>query len=581
MHKLFTLAATLVLAVSCHLGCSKTPSETPTPTPEPEQEQKPAKIEMNITSISLKEYPGVEAEIDNPSKSIYMTLPYGAKPGKATVVFETSEGVTASPESGSQVDISSPVNIFLKDAEGNACKWVLNVSVGKSSSANIRSIINNEYFVKGQISGTDILFALPYGADASQLTFTAELSAEAAASVDFSQPMDLTSSKKVQVTAADGKTVKEYVLAAEVAEKEVAVRGVYLPAPHHSSSFSSYENAKKSIDLMADLNFNCLFVCVWANSKIAWNSEVLMANSTYAKASDANMYAGYKGGSGDALKDIIELAHKKDIKVILWFEYGFMHKIGGADFNDPILAKHPEWIGIGNDGKPSNYNNSDFYLNSYDPEVQEFMLNLMEEALAKYPDVDGIQGDDRLPAMPRNSGYDAKTAAAYKAAKGVEPPQNFDDAQWVRWRLDNLNAFARTMYARLKAKKSDLCVCFAPNKYPWCEGVLMQEWPAWIKDGVVDLLTVQFYVLPTYEADVTAAMGYVKANSDKNLLNPAMILKNGSKILDKDVLVEQLQFNREVGTNGEAQFWFDGLYTDYVQEVFRKYYPSKAEFPEF
>ena len=80
---------------------------------------------------------------------------------------------------------------------------------------------------------------------------------------------------------------------------------------------------------------------------------------------------------------------------------------------------------------------------------------------------------------------------------------------------------------------------------------------------------------------MTAALGYVSANSERNLLNPAMILKNGSKIMDKDVLVEQLQFNRKNGTNGEAQFWFDGLYTDYVQEVFRKFYPGKAKFPEF
>lgn len=536
---------------------------------------------MTITSMSLKEYPGVESEIDNPSKSIYMTLPFGAKPGKATIIYETSEGVTGSPESGSMVDITKDVDIFLKNSEGDASKYVLKVSVGKSSSANIRKMTNIEYLVEGTVTDDEVSFELPYGADMTSLTFDAELSAGASASVDFSQPTDLTSPVKVRITAADGVTVKDYSLKAETAEIETAVRGLYLPAPHHSASFSSYDNARKSIDLMAELNFNCLFVCVWANSKIAWDSEVLLANSTYSSASDANMYAGYTGGSGDALKDMIDLAHAKDIKVIFWFEYGFMHRIGGVNYNDPVLARHPEWIGIGNDGKPSNYNSNDFYLNSYDPEVQEFMLSLMEEALEKYPEVDGIQGDDRLPAMPRNSGYDARTRAAYMADKGVEPPADFNDAGWVRWRLDNLNAFARTMYARLKAVKPELCVCFAPNKYPWCEGVLMQEWPAWIRDGVVDLLTVQFYVLPTYEADVTAALGYVSENSEKNLLNPAMILKNGSKIMDKDVLIEQLQFNRRMGTNGEAQFWFDGIYTDYVQEVFRKFYCDKAAFPEF
>lgn len=571
MKKILSISALLLMAVSCHLSCSKTPSDN----------QEPESPVIEITSLSLAEYPGVEAEIDNPSKTIYMTLPYGAKPGKATLVYEMTEGITGSPESGTQVDVSKDVNIFLKDSEGNAVKYTLKVTVGKSSNASLRKITNREYLVEGRISADEVTFTFPYGVEISALTFDVELSADASCSPDLSDPMDLSSPKTLTVTAQDGVTVKEYTLKAGFAPQEVAVRGVYLPAPHHSSSFSSYENAKKSIDLMDELNFNCLFVCVWANSKIAWDSEVLMANSTYSDASLANMYSGYTGGTGDALKDIIDLAHAKDIKVIFWFEYGFMHKIGGVDYNDPILARHPEWIGIGNDGKPSNYNNNDFYLNSYDPEVQEFMLSLMEEALEKYPEVDGIQGDDRLPAMPRNSGYDIKTSAAFKADKGVDPPADYNDSEWVRWRLDNLNAFARTMYSRLKARKQDLCVCFAPNKYPWCEGVLMQEWPAWIKDGVVDLLTVQFYVLPNYKNDINEALGYVSANTDRNLLNPAMILKNGSKVMDKDVLIEQLQFNRLKGTNGEAQFWFDGLYTDYVQEVFRKFYPGKAKFPEF
>ena len=45
-----------------------------------------------------------------------------------------------------------------------------------------------------------------------------------------------------------------------------------------------------------------------------------------------------------AVHDIIEVAHSKGIKVILWFEYGFMHGIGGVKKNDPVLAKHPDWI---------------------------------------------------------------------------------------------------------------------------------------------------------------------------------------------------------------------------------------------
>jgi hypothetical protein len=58
-----------------------------------------------------------------------------------------------------------------------------------------------------------------------------------------------------------------------------------------------------------------------------------------------------------------------------------------------------------------------------------------------------------------------------------------------------------------------------------------------------------------------------------------MILKNGSVVMSEEMLISQLQFNDRVGTCGESQFWFDGLLTDYVQKVFRDFYPSKAEFP--
>ena len=110
---------------------------------------------------------------------------------------------------------------------------------------------------------------------------------------------------------------------------------------------------------------------------------------------------------------------------------------------------------------------------------------------------------------------------------------------------------------------------------------LMQDWPQWIRDGSVDLLTVQCYVLPSYETDVTNSLKQVAAAGAGNILNPAMILKNGANIMSRDVLIQQLRFNRKAGTCGESQFWFDGLYTDYVRDVFRSFYPGKARFPEY
>ena len=49
------------------------------------------------------------------------------------------------------------------------------------------------------------------------------------------------------------------------------------------------------------------------------------------------------------------------------------------------------------------------WMNAFHPEVQDFMLDLISEILFSYPTIDGIQGDDRLPALPSTAGYDEYT----------------------------------------------------------------------------------------------------------------------------------------------------------------------------
>ena len=47
-------------------------------------------------------------------------------------------------------------------------------------------------------------------------------------------------------------------------------------------------------------------------------------------------------------------------------------------------------------------------MNAIHPEVQQFLLDMVQEVIRSY-DVDGIQGDDRLPAMPSEGGYSRYT----------------------------------------------------------------------------------------------------------------------------------------------------------------------------
>ena len=416
----------------------------------------------------------------------------------------------------------------------------------------------------------NILF--PFGAGLNEVTLEFTLPEGITADPASGSKFDLTKQGKIFLQREEDKAAARFIINASMSE-QVAVRGLFLPSPDHTTSFITYDNVCSSLDLMASLNFNTLFVCSWAATKACWNSDVLVQETTYTTPEEGNMYASYTGGSGDALKDIISEAHKRGIKVILWFEYGFMHRVGGVDMNDPLLAKHPDWIGINNKGEYSNYNNTDFYLNAYDPAVRGFFLSLMREVLTKYPDVDGVQGDDRMPAMPINSGYDSVTSAAYKEATGNDPSLNYLSNAWLKFRLDILNGFAGEIWDLVKGIKPEAAVCFSPNNYPWCKDNLMQDWPTWVAEGHADLISVQCYIPANYETYVTLSLRYV----DRTKLNPVMILKNGGNILSEDNIRSEIAVNRANLTCGESQFWFDGIKER--ESVFRELYQNKAVNP--
>jgi uncharacterized lipoprotein YddW (UPF0748 family) len=86
------------------------------------------------------------------------------------------------------------------------------------------------------------------------------------------------------------------------------------------------------------------------------------------------------------------------------------------------------------------------WLNGFDPEVQNFMLSLIKEVINNYQ-VDGVQGDDRLPALPSIAGYEPYTIAVYKSEHdGKQPPADHLDPDWILWRANKLNDFMKRIY---------------------------------------------------------------------------------------------------------------------------------------
>jgi uncharacterized lipoprotein YddW (UPF0748 family) len=121
------------------------------------------------------------------------------------------------------------------------------------------------------------------------------------------------------------------------------------------------------------------------------------------------------------------------------------------------------------------------------------MISLFKEVISNYA-VDGVQGDDRLPALPSSAGYEPYTVSLYQQEhQGSPPPQDHLDSAWIAWRVEKLNQFMRRLYLEVKQLRSTIFLSVAPSPYPWSVTEYLQDWPTWVKYNWVDAVIPQCY----------------------------------------------------------------------------------------
>jgi uncharacterized lipoprotein YddW (UPF0748 family) len=333
--------------------------------------------------------------------------------------------------------------------------------------------------------------------------------------------------------------------------ESIPLRGVWLTNVDSDVLFSD-DAIREAVQFLDEHNFNVIFPVVWNDAKTLFPSQVM--EKTFGYAIDPRL----KGR--DPLKILIEEAHARDMLVIPWFEYGFsssFQKDGGH-----LLKVKPEWAARDNQGRLLKKNGFE-WMNPYHPEVQEFIISIVEECVRNY-DVDGVQGDDRLPAQPIEGGYSDYTIERYKKEhNGAVPPQDYRNPEWQRWRGDILNAFGKTLCQRVKTIKPDILVTWAPSIYPWSFDEYLQDWPNWLKGGYGDWIIPQVYRYSS--KDYQRALAFLNQDSleisaaQMKKIIPGVLLNVGEYVMDTDFMKQTMDANRAQGFQGEVFFFYEGL----------------------
>lgn len=340
-----------------------------------------------------------------------------------------------------------------------------------------------------------------------------------------------------------------------------AVKGAWLTNVD-SDALRSRANISEAVQLCDSLGINTIFVVVWNKAMTLYPSSVM--NEMFGEEIDPSL------AGRDPLKELIEEAHRKNISVIAWFEFGLSssYKLNGGR----ILKLKPEWKAVNNKGELVEKNGFE-WMNGINPEVQDFLLSIIREVVTNY-NIDGIQGDDRLPAMPVEAGYDSYTVNLYKMEhQGATPPEDFREREWVDWRSGKLNKFMERIYRSVKEIKPGVIVSMSPSIFPWSKEEYLQDWPAWLRQGMVDMVCPQLY---RFEVDeyIKALDEVVNTQVDKKdlaKLYPGVLLKLGSYYAPEEYLKRVISENRKRGVEGEVFFFFEGLkkYPDLIRNYYR------------
>lgn len=329
-----------------------------------------------------------------------------------------------------------------------------------------------------------------------------------------------------------------------------AIRGTWVTNVA-SSALSSPRAISETVDHCKRNGLTDVFVVVWNRGVTMYPSQVV---KKYIGIEQDTAYKGF-----DPLHLFIENGHKAGLRIHAWFEFGFSYAYQDSS-QAQWLYKYPAWAGRDNQGRLLKKNNF-FWWNSLHPEVQQFMQELVMEVVKNY-DVDGIQGDDRLPAMPAEGGYDDYTLRLYAAENnGKSPPANPKEPTWLQWKADRLSAFGKELYQSVKSIKPNCLVSWAPSIYPWSKEQYLQDWPRWLKDGYADLIIPQVYryKLDAYEQTLKAIESQIPQEMKYKII-PGMLTSLGDGYRANDAtLRSMIELNRKYGYAGEVLFYYETI----------------------
>lgn len=312
-----------------------------------------------------------------------------------------------------------------------------------------------------------------------------------------------------------------------------------------------------TLDNLKANGFNSVFLETYFHGKTIFPSQTM---NKYGFTVQNEIFEGF-----DPLDVWIKEAHKRDIKVHIWFQSFYVGN-QSPDYNpSSILAVRPDW---GNKTKKnanspkatmSASEHNGYFLDPANPEVHEFLLDLLSEIIDRYkPDginLDYIRYPNATAGNDMNAwGFTEYARNDFKNQYGKDPIElTTSDVQWYDWnqyRRNNVTNFVKQVGELGKEKNVYISAVVFPDRASALASK-QQDWRTWSVNNYINGFTPLFL---TYDSKMLASMMNDVMNvksSQTDLYAGLFVTFMGGAPED---LIRQIYETRKMNANGVILF---------------------------
>lgn len=387
---------------------------------------------------------------------------------------------------------------------------------------------------------------------------------------------------EVQRFSTLAKEAASAALASAIPYKQGEFKGIWI-RPTETNSLT----IEHALNRIKEAGIDNVFLETYFHGKTIFPSKTM---TTYQFTQQNEKFVGF-----DPLKVWVEEAHKRGMKVHIWFETFYVGNNNPQDCAGSILAVKPDW---GNKTKrdfdsltavPSASEHNGYFIDPANPEVQEFLQTLITEIIQTYhPDginLDYIRYPQSMAAKfagydLSNWGYTEYARNEFKAQYGKDPVDiAYGDplwAAWSRYRQDKITAFVSRISTLTKANKTKLTTVIFPDRQKAME-VKQQDWRTWSALGYVDGFTP---LLLTCDPETAAAMmkDVISNKSACTKLYAGLFVTfmNGAS----EDLLRQIHESRKLNADGVIIFDYSHFKEKYIETLTTSVFNSNQPEPQ-